>query len=63
MDSFFLEVTPKTYKRLRIYFVGMKFNLRGNLQKKKSPFKDIIQIKVDHPPTYPILDKLFFDKF
>ena len=37
--------------------------LRGNLQKKKSPFKDIIQIKVDHPPTYPILDKLFFDKF
>ena len=38
-------------------------SLRGNLQKKKSPFKDIIQIKVDHPPTYPILDKLFFDKF
>ena len=37
--------------------------LRGNLQKKKSVFKDIIQIKVDHPPTYPIFDKLFFDKF
>ena len=35
---------------------------RGNL-KKKSLFKDIIQIKVDHPPTYPIFDKLFFDKF
>ena len=32
-------------------------------KKKESPFKDIIQIKVDHPPTYPILDKLFFDKF
>ena len=37
--------------------------LRGNLQKKKSVFKDIIQIKVDHPTTYPIFDKLFFDKF
>ena len=37
--------------------------LRGNVQKKKSLFKDIIQIKVDHPPSYPIFDKLFFDKF
>ena len=36
---------------------------RGNLQKKKSKFKDIIQIKVDHPPNYPIFDTLFFDKF
>ena len=32
-------------------------------KKKKSLFKDIIQIKVDHPPSYPIFDKLFFDKF
>ena len=38
-------------------------SIRGNVQKKKSIFKDIIQIKVDHPPTYPIFDKLFFDKF
>ena len=36
--------------------------LRGNV-KKKSIFKDIIQIKVDHAPSYPIFDKLFFDKF
>ena len=28
-----------------------------------STFKDIIQIKVDHPPSYPIFDKLFFDNF
>ena len=35
---------------------------RGNV-KKNSLFKDIIQIKVDHPPSYPIFDKLFFDKF
>ena len=35
---------------------------RGNVQKKRI-FKDIIQIKVDHPPSYPIVDKLFFDKF
>ena len=26
-------------------------------------FKDIIQIKVDQPPSYPIFEKLFFDKF
>ena len=26
-------------------------------KKKKSLFKDIIQIKVDHPPSYPIFDK------
>ena len=32
-------------------------------KKKKSLFKDIIQIKIDHPPSYPIFDKLFFDKF
>ena len=31
---------------------------RGNLKKK-----DIIQIKVDHPPSDPIFNKLFFDKF
>ena len=40
-----------------------KIELGVTSKKKKSLFKDIIQIKVDHPPTYPILDKLFFDKF
>ena len=38
-------------------------NLGVTSKKKKSLFKDIIQIKVDHPPSYPIFDKLFFDKF
>ena len=27
--------------------------------KKKSIFKDIIQLGIDHPPSYPIFDKLF----
>ena len=36
--------------------------LRGNLQKKNSIFKDIIQIEVDHPPFHPIFDKFIFDK-
>ena len=37
--------------------------LRGKEQKKKGLFADIAQIEVDHPPSYPISDKLFFDKF
>ena len=37
--------------------------LRGNIKKKKCIFKDIIQTKGDHQPSYPIFDKLFFDKF
>ena len=41
----------------------MDHNVRGNVQKNKSKFKDIIQIKVDHLPSYPIFDKSFFDKF
>ena len=41
----------------------MESQLRGNVKKKNSLFKDIIQIKVDHPPSYPNFDKLFFDKF
>ena len=52
---------------LKTYF---KFFIKKTLytslvvtSKKKSIFKDIIQIKVDHPPSYPIFDKLFFDKF
>ena len=50
--------------RYHIQLFLIKYNpLRGNVQKKKSLFKDIIQIKVDHPPSYPIFDKLFFDKF
>ena len=32
-------------------------------KKKNSIFKDIIQTKVDHPPSYPNFDKLFFDNF
>ena len=31
-------------------------------KKNKSIFKDIIQIKVDHPPSHPIFDKFIFDK-
>ena len=37
-------------------------SIRGNLQKKTSIFKDIIQIGVDHPPFHPIFDKFIFDK-
>ena len=36
--------------------------LRGNLQKKPSIFKDIIQIEVDLQPSHPIFDKFIFDK-
>ena len=36
--------------------------LRGNLQKKPSIFKDIIQIEVNLPPSHPIFDKFIFDK-
>ena len=35
----------------------------GVTSKKKCIFKDIIQIKVDHPSSKPIFDKLFFDNF
>ena len=38
-------------------------SIRGKEQKKKGLFADIAQIEVDHPPSYPISDKLFFDKF
>ena len=31
---------------------------RGNVKKKPSIFVDIIQIKVDLPPSYPIFDKV-----
>ena len=31
-------------------------------KKKNSIFVDIIQIKVDLPPSYPIFDKFIFDK-
>ena len=34
-----------------------QYSLLGVTSKKKSLFKDIIQIKVDHPPSYPIFDK------
>ena len=32
---------------------GLSISISGNV-KKKSIFKDIIQIKVDHPPSYPV---------
>ena len=35
---------------------------RGNVKKKLSIFVDIVQIKVDLPPSYPIFDKFIFDK-
>ena len=37
-------------------------SIRGNVQKKNSLFVDIVQIEVDPPPSYPIFDKLIFDK-
>ena len=37
-------------------------HIRGNLKKKPSIFVDIIQIKADLPPSYPIFDKFIFDK-
>ena len=37
--------------------LGMVAILRGDLQKKNSIFKDIIQIEVDLPPFHPIFDK------
>ena len=45
----------------------LKYHIFQNLgvtsKKNNSIFKDIIQTKVDHPPSYPNFDKLFFDKF
>ena len=52
--SFFMQTLRKS--QVETY-------LRGNVQKKNSIFKDIIQTKVDHPPSYPNFDKLFFDNF
>ena len=43
-------------------FDTKEINLRGAAQKKNSIFVDIIQIKVDLPPSYPIFDKFIFDK-
>ena len=53
---------PKLWK-FTTFFFRLITSLSGNV-KKKSIFKDIIQIKVDNPPTHlPYFDKLFFDKF
>ena len=58
---FILELKEQPeFTTLRKDFIAIQ--LRGNL-KKKSIFKDNVQIKVEHPPSYPIFDKLFFDKF
>ena len=35
--------------------------LRGNLKKKHSTFKDIVQIEVDPPPSYPNFYKFIID--
>ena len=35
--------------------------LRGDLKKPNSLFKDIVQIEVDPPPSYPNFDKFIFD--
>ena len=32
------------------------------MSKKKSIFKEIIQIKGDHPPSYPIFDKFWLGR-
>ena len=57
-----LEVTEKFV--WVVVVVGSKWLLclRGAVKKKNSIFVDIIQIKVDLPPSYPIFDKLIFDK-
>ena len=63
LDNIILKCTQCfvcTFYKIKINIYN---NIRGNLKKEKSIFKDIIQIKVDHPPSYPIFDKLFFDKF
>ena len=60
----------KGHVALGLDFAGFKsllktqsiITLRGNLKKKNSIFVDIIQIKVDLPPSYPIFDKFIFDK-
>ena len=45
-----------------ICYIFQRQYLRGAVQKKNSIFVDIIQIKVDLPPSYPIFDKFIFDK-
>ena len=61
MLIFALQTVNKLVKRIFIKWSAF-FTPSGNV-KKKEIFKDIIQNKVDHPPSYPIFDKLFFDKF
>ena len=34
--------------------------VKGNVKKKPSIFKDIVQIEVDPPASHPIFDKLKF---
>jgi len=53
----FEDMTNRHYN-----ITNVLFSLRGNLQKKPSIFKDIIQIEVDLPPFHPIFDKFIFDK-
>ena len=50
--------TQKEYKS------GSQGNIRcfrGNVKKKHSIFKDIVQIEIDPPPSHPIFDKFIFD--
>ena len=55
-----LKIT-RTAKNFSLVLAIAK-KVRGNLQKNPSIFVDIIQIKVDLPPSYPIFDKFIFDK-
>ena len=53
--------TQTMTKQNKQNFTRIKKKLRGNLQKKPSIFKDIVQIEVDPPASHPIFDKFIFD--
>ena len=44
-----------------VWILSSLQRVRGNLQKKTSIYKDIIQIEVDPPPSHPTFDKFIFD--
>ena len=59
-----LEKTTLKWSLEMVWFqtvVSEPQNIRGNVQ-KKSRYKDIIQIKGDHPPSYPIFDKFWLGR-
>ena len=64
LETFLLPMLVFLWKKVYNWLKMIsKICLVVTSKKNKSIFKDIIQIKVDHPPSYPIFDKLFFDKF